>query len=715
MRKLLHTLAAWFVPLARRLYLEAKLIAVATLWQGLRLANLAVTWWRRRQAIRALRDAQEILGRRLHELGLGEERFRAELARLEEQILNQQAAGASSRWLQTQRRGLLIRLAEPALAESAPPAGAETAHTAARLARLMAGQQQDRYHEAWHNLFPAQTAMRVRVLCGLAILLVAVYVIWPSGSAAPVGTPLAEGSPLNSAASHHDTGPGLEPRAWQRLERGPAPLAVKRGEVKHVGPALAAAQRTTAATDSAPPGSDKRASDTKGKRPPRNESTGSKAAGSGTAGNESAGTESLGNVPTGSEAQETQAEAVEAAPDVPTLPAALHAAAEQGNRRALRRLLEAGADPNQADADGVTALHLAALYGHERVASLLIERGAWLDVRDRQQRTPLYYAACGGDPRLVEFLLMRGADWRLADRLGWTPAALAVHHEAAALLAVFARRAPRALEVRGRCGLLYVAASWNRLASTRYLLEHKLAMGTAADSRGRTPLHFAAANGSLEVMMYLLQHGAGCDDWDDARHTPLHYAAGGSALAALKLLLERGAAVDATSVAGDTPLHYAAAFADVPVLEALLARGASPAAANGLGDTPLHAAAYLGNQAALAHLLQYAPRLARASNRAGRTPLHLAAARGHATAVALLLTHGARVDARDAHGCTPLHLAAWAGQLEAAQTLVGAGADVNARSDYGGGATPLDLAFAARRRSLVRWLRAQGGRLAEDR
>ncbi len=692
MRKLFGTLAAWLVPLARRVYVEASLVAMATFWQGLRLMNLAAAWWRRGKAIRSLRDAQALLGECLYKLGLGEDRFRAELARLDEQILNQQAAGSSSRWLQTQRRGLLIRMAEPALAAAVPPAGAEAVHTAARLARLNAAEQSDRYLDAWHNLFPAQAAMRVRVLCGLAVLLMLVYAIWPSGagSSPAAAQPTNRPGPVATAALR--TRPRLDPRTWRRLQRGQPPLAVRTEDLDYAVAAESPVVAAKASVEQSP-----RAQPLKQPAAPTMA--------------EAAEPAEATNAESFERAEATHRVAVEAALGVP---GALHTAARQGKEKQLQTLLEAGADPNQADANGVTALHVAALYGQKQACGLLVAHGARLDVRDIQQRTPLYYAVCGGHAHVARFLLAKGADWRTADRRGWTPAALAVHRDSISLLAVFARSAPRALEARDAQSMLHVAASWNRLASVRYLLGQKLAPVAPADANGRTPLHLAGAHGATEVLVYLLQQGAFCDEWDDMRCTPLHYAAADSALPAVQALLERGAAVDAATVAGDTPLHYAAAFADVPVLEALLAHGALPRAANRLGDNPVHAAAYEGNVRALAHLLRRSTRLARAANRVGHTPLHLAAARGHAAAVKLLLEQGAWPDERDAHGCTPLHLAAWAGHLEVAQALVAAGAELNALADYDGGATALDLAFGARRRSLVRWLRAQGARLAAD-
>ena len=54
---------------------------------------------------------------------------------------------------------------------------------------------------------------------------------------------------------------------------------------------------------------------------------------------------------------------------------ALHAAAQKGDARMARDLLEHGADPSLATDDGRTALSIAEEQGHEDVAALLRDRG----------------------------------------------------------------------------------------------------------------------------------------------------------------------------------------------------------------------------------------------------------------------------------------------------------------------------------------------------
>jgi ankyrin repeat protein len=56
---------------------------------------------------------------------------------------------------------------------------------------------------------------------------------------------------------------------------------------------------------------------------------------------------------------------------------------------AVRLLLAAGADINDADNRGQTALHGAAFWGFNELVQLLVERGAKLDAKDRRGMTPI--------------------------------------------------------------------------------------------------------------------------------------------------------------------------------------------------------------------------------------------------------------------------------------------------------------------------------------
>jgi ankyrin repeat protein len=88
-------------------------------------------------------------------------------------------------------------------------------------------------------------------------------------------------------------------------------------------------------------------------------------------------------------------------------PFPVHKAAFKGILEEVKRLLAAGSDVNQRDADGATPLMHAVAGGREAVCRLLIEHGADLTVRDNEGWTVLKLAKAY--PAIVAMLKRAGA------------------------------------------------------------------------------------------------------------------------------------------------------------------------------------------------------------------------------------------------------------------------------------------------------------------
>src|SRR5688572_7972638 len=98
----------------------------------------------------------------------------------------------------------------------------------------------------------------------------------------------------------------------------------------------------------------------------------------------------------------------------------LIAAVFSGDEKAVRRLLDEGANPNLVFAD-TTPLQLAAEKGRAQLAELLIARGAKIDARDVGGDSPLAWAAANGHDDVVRLLVDKGADVNSRSAKSMTP------------------------------------------------------------------------------------------------------------------------------------------------------------------------------------------------------------------------------------------------------------------------------------------------------
>ena len=77
------------------------------------------------------------------------------------------------------------------------------------------------------------------------------------------------------------------------------------------------------------------------------------------------------------------------------------------------------------------------------------------------------------------------------------------------------------------------------------------------NAQGRTALHDAVLRHDLDIIAWLLKHGADVEAKDQYGSTPLHWAAQEGHMATAELLLKRGADITAKDKHGSTPLHRA--------------------------------------------------------------------------------------------------------------------------------------------------------------
>ncbi len=217
------------------------------------------------------------------------------------------------------------------------------------------------------------------------------------------------------------------------------------------------------------------------------------------------------------------------------------------------------------------------------------------------------------------------------------------------------------------------------------------------DKHAATPLHYAAAYGSMEAFRTILSAQPDVNAQNDFGATPLMWAI--TEPEKVRLLVAAGADVNAKSKMGRTALYLAAANdGSAATVRLLLNHGAK------VEPDVLVAAAFANDLASIRMLLERGAPM-KEKDRLGRTPLMLAAGNGNLKAVELLLAKGADVNAVSPEksdtvkngaialgNLTALMLAAPTGGLEVTKALLDAGAKVNVQDVRR--MTPLMLAVA---------------------
>jgi ankyrin repeat protein len=241
------------------------------------------------------------------------------------------------------------------------------------------------------------------------------------------------------------------------------------------------------------------------------------------------------------------------------------------------------------------------------------------------------------------------------------------------------------------------------------------------DSCMRTPLHYAAELGTLQVVQLLLVEytilkGPGeirafINAASSAGETALMLAASQGNKEVAELLVSKGAGVDASSTSGQTALDHAAEAGHQRIIEHLIRNNAdlrkshvycqirlrdqriAQQEAESLkkqrqsiiaGEvversqnwTPLMVAAINGDVETIKSLLKKGVDI-EVSSRNGETALMLGASRGFNEVVRILLSSGANIDATNAKGWTTLMLAVRDKDEKTVDLLLSKGADVN--------------------------------------
>jgi ankyrin repeat protein len=224
---------------------------------------------------------------------------------------------------------------------------------------------------------------------------------------------------------------------------------------------------------------------------------------------------------------------------------------------------------------------------------------------------------------------------------------------------------------------LLVAIQCERRDIIEMLLNRGADVNSMSIRTGRTPLHFLAVKGNVDLMRLLFQKSRYIADMYVSDESvegmlPIHLASQYGHAEVVRLLLTnlqpflltptQPVQMDTESRSGKTPLMYAAQYNHLPVIRVLAEHSADVnyKSSNEDGLTALHYAVMNGKKEAVAELLNMGAHLFIPCERNKMTSLHYAAMNGNLEILKLLHENGGILNqpVGDEEGYLPIHLAA---------------------------------------------------------
>ena len=227
----------------------------------------------------------------------------------------------------------------------------------------------------------------------------------------------------------------------------------------------------------------------------------------------------------------------------------LHNAADHDRVAMVKLLLEAGANPNALDRNLESPVMRAAAQGHVNCVPVLFEADADMQLRNIRGETALHLAAESGANNMFIFLISKLSGYELATEDVWGRSVLyfAIREPLAFPMSFLLSLAPPAAVNMCQTHIILNAAILYRSTIEVKILLRRIPaclLPRLLDQRvpwKGTPLHLAAVEEHLEMVILLLDTGAQLEIEACEYGTALMGACAAGRLASVKLLIARGA------------------------------------------------------------------------------------------------------------------------------------------------------------------------------
>jgi len=350
-------------------------------------------------------------------------------------------------------------------------------------------------------------------------------------------------------------------------------------------------------------------------------------------------------------------------------------ACKGGHLDIIRYLVELGAEVNLPDNGGLTAIHYAVMSGNADLVDYLLDHGSDPNKRTKKNETPLHFAAKYSTLDEVRFLVEHGAsikaiNWTLVENLKEQRRRQdKLYYDSdeahlSALKKALGLKTPESLgdsdeeEDLGEPpkyevideddedddgGERYAEADASARAgengaSAASTVEVEIIqdldripfdllprdVNDAATNEGLTALHYAAQNGDIDIIRYLVEHGAdiSAQDYEQSRSV-IHFAAQNGNIECIKYLTEHGADLLDKDANGATAFHYAVMSDNLEAVKYFVLKKLDYTAKDNRGWSAMHYAAIGGSIEVVKYLLAKELNINELNERK-RTPLFFA-------------------------------------------------------------------------------------------
>ena len=254
----------------------------------------------------------------------------------------------------------------------------------------------------------------------------------------------------------------------------------------------------------------------------------------------------------------------------------------------LLLLLEKGADCNVKNADGQMAIHFAiSMLKHDKshldIVNLLLDHHHIdLNVCNNVKDTPLHMAVKGGHLEIVRKLIQKGARFGSRNNESLTPVQVAIIENHTKVAKFFIENGKYIPTV-----VLQTAVAKGNAPIVKLLLERG-EDPNLTENGNITLLDQAVRNGHLQIVQYLIDHGANIEaQIHDSKEKLLHFAAKYASEEIIKELLKNNVQINSLDKDHCTPLWVAVSNGRKEIVKVLIDAGADVNIQDNLKRKPL--------------------------------------------------------------------------------------------------------------------------------